>query len=281
MSITKSSGTTTFLYDPLGRQVARAANGVGLGYYLDGDRLLSELTSSGATVAQYTWGNELICANGQYPLTDGHGSVRHMTDGAGTYQATVQADPFGLPVASSGTTANPYLYNEGSGYRSNGDGPTGGAGLMKVGARYFDPLFGCFMSRDTELSQSPYAYCEGDPVNFSDPSGHAKKKKNPIQVALVVLGALLGSLTGNPTGMEEQTTVSQPASGGGSKGSSGAGGGGSGGGKGNGSTFSNLAKAGGLALLGYGLYEGVKWGAGIFFAPETAGGSLLLAAATP
>ena len=43
---------------------------------------------------------------------------------------------------------------------------------MKVGCRYYDPEFGCFLTRDTKLSQKPYAYCDGDPVNFSDPSGH-------------------------------------------------------------------------------------------------------------
>ena len=41
-----------------------------------------------------------------------------------------------------------------------------------MGARYYDATFGRFITRDTDLSQSPYAYCGGDPVNFSDPSGH-------------------------------------------------------------------------------------------------------------
>ncbi len=41
-----------------------------------------------------------------------------------------------------------------------------------MGARYYDPTMGCFLTRDTYLNQKPYAYCDGDPVNFSDPSGH-------------------------------------------------------------------------------------------------------------
>lgn len=119
----------------------------------------------------------LIRRNGEFPLTDYRGNVRHMTDGNGTYTETTQADPFGLTVAQSGSSANPYLSNAGSGYRSDGDGPTYAAPLQKVGARYYDPEFGCFLTRDTDLSQRPYAYCDGDPVNCVDPTGHKTKKQ--------------------------------------------------------------------------------------------------------
>ncbi len=64
------------------------------------------------------------------------------------------------------------MYNASSGYRSDGDGAAGAAALQKVGARYYDPQFGCFLTRDTDLSQRPYAYCDGDPVNNTDPTGH-------------------------------------------------------------------------------------------------------------
>jgi RHS repeat-associated protein len=46
------------------------------------------------------------------------------------------------------------------------------AGLLKVGCRYYDPQLGAFTSRDTELDQVPYLYCEHDPINAVDPSGH-------------------------------------------------------------------------------------------------------------
>ena len=65
-----------------------------------------------------------------------------------------------------------YGWGAGSGYRTDGFGPTGGAALQKVGARYYDPEFGCFLTRDTDLGQKPYVYCDGDPVNCTDPSGH-------------------------------------------------------------------------------------------------------------
>jgi RHS repeat-associated protein len=59
-----------------------------------------------------------------------------------------------------------------SGYRSDGD-----AGLMHVGARYYDAQVGRFITRDTYRSQKPYLYCEHDPVNAVDPTGHDWKRK--------------------------------------------------------------------------------------------------------
>jgi hypothetical protein len=41
-----------------------------------------------------------------------------------------------------------------------------------LGARYYDPQVGVFLTRDTELDQHPYLYCNHDPINHLDPSGH-------------------------------------------------------------------------------------------------------------
>ena len=51
---------------------------------------------------------------------------------------------------------------------------------MHVGARYYDPKIGRFATRDTFLDQKPYLYCEGDPVNAVDPSGHQVPPKIKI-----------------------------------------------------------------------------------------------------
>ena len=51
--------------------------------------------------------------------------------------------------------------------------------LAKREYRYYDPLMGRFQTEDTymgnlfdPLSRNLYAYAQGDPINFSDPSGH-------------------------------------------------------------------------------------------------------------
>jgi RHS repeat-associated protein len=59
-----------------------------------------------------------------------------------------------------------------SGYRNDGD-----AGLMHVGARYYDAQVGRFVTRDTVLSEHPYIYCNADPVNAVDPTGHGPLKE--------------------------------------------------------------------------------------------------------
>jgi RHS repeat-associated protein len=59
------------------------------------------------------------------------------------------------------------MFGATSRYRDDGD-----AGLILVGARYYDPAVGRFITRDTDLSQFAFVYCNGDPVNYLDPSGH-------------------------------------------------------------------------------------------------------------
>jgi hypothetical protein len=41
-----------------------------------------------------------------------------------------------------------------------------------VGARYYDAQVGRFITRHTYLDQHPYLYCEHNPINAADPSGH-------------------------------------------------------------------------------------------------------------
>lgn len=58
------------------------------------------------------------------------------------------------------------------------------SGLYYMNARYYDPENGRFISQDTyrgELDEVDqwhlYAYCANNPINYTDPSGHAKSNK--------------------------------------------------------------------------------------------------------
>jgi RHS repeat-associated protein len=148
-------------------------------YQYDGDNILLEKQGS-TTTATYTYGNALVRKDGATPLFDGLGSERTVTNATGAVQGTLTMTAFGQPVASSGSRTDPYEFGATSGYRSDGDGaselPSGGSdgdGLVKVGCRYYDPATGSFVSRDTDLDQAPYVYCNGDPVNAVDPTGHS------------------------------------------------------------------------------------------------------------
>ena len=105
--------------------------------------------------------------DGEYPMFDGHGSERTVTSSNQTVTGTANYEAFGQTVGTTGSSTSPYMYAGDWGYRNDGD-----AGLLHVGARYYDAQVGRFITRDTVLSEHPYLYCEHDAANALDPSGH-------------------------------------------------------------------------------------------------------------
>ena len=127
------------------------------------------LEKQGGSYSQaYSQGNGLLRRGTEYPMFDGHGSERTVTSSNQTVTGTANYEAFGQVAGSTGSSASPYMYAGDWGYRNDGD-----AGLMHVGARYYDAQVGRFITRDTVLSEHPYLYCEHEPVGFVDPSGHA------------------------------------------------------------------------------------------------------------
>lgn len=98
------------------------------------------------------------------------GSTRGLSNSSQSITDAREYDSFGLTIATSGSTATPFRFAGGEGYQADAD-----SGLMLLGARYYDPSLGRFISRDPigyEGGLNLYGYCENDPVNHSDPSGH-------------------------------------------------------------------------------------------------------------
>jgi RHS repeat-associated protein len=166
MTSTTGASTTSYATDAVGRRVSRTAGGTATAFQYSGDSVLLE-KQSGTTTATYTYGNGLIRKDGETPLYDGLGTARAETSSAQAVTFTLIPDAFGNSVTTTGSTGSSYDFAATSGYRTDGD-----AGLVKVGARYYDPQVGSFTTRDTYLDQKPYLYCEHDPVNGLDPSGH-------------------------------------------------------------------------------------------------------------
>jgi RHS repeat-associated protein len=117
--------------------------------------------------AVYTHGNAQVRKDSEYPLYDGIGSERTVTAANQSVSGTITFEGFGQTVATTGSSGNPYMFKGAWSYRNDGD-----SGLHHVGARYYDAQVGRFITRDTYLDQHPYLYCEHDPVNHADPSGH-------------------------------------------------------------------------------------------------------------
>jgi RHS repeat-associated protein len=165
--ITTGGTVKSFGFNAIGRRVTRTAGGVTTRFYYDGDRDLVEKQGA-TTTGTYTYGEELIRKDSETLLYDGGGNLRCSTNASQAIVDTANPDAFGKTIGSSGSTNSPFQYGGTSGYQNWGD-----AGLYHVGARSYDPQVGRFISRDTDLSQNPYLYCDGDPVNCVDPSGHA------------------------------------------------------------------------------------------------------------
>jgi len=91
----------------------------------------------------YVWGLGLAYAVSGTGIevyhTDRQGSVRALTDAAGSVIATYRSDEFGIPVSATGTSSQPFRYT--------GE-PSDASGLTYLRARYYDPSIGRFMSRD-------------------------------------------------------------------------------------------------------------------------------------
>ena len=88
-------------------------------------------------------------------------------------------------MASTGTLAGPFGFVGGAGYRQDGD-----SGLMLLGARYYDPSVGRFISRDpirfSGGDANLYRYCGNGPAHQADPSGLAPWWRVAWEVVKVV-----------------------------------------------------------------------------------------------
>jgi len=121
---------------------------------------------------------------------DALGSVRAVTGGAGLKAERALYRPFG-EEASTRFDLSVAMETKGFiGERHDAD-----AGLQYLNARYYDPKLGLFLQPDWwEVTQAGvgtnrYSYAFNDPVNLSDPSGHAAVFHKDGSVTQVKVGS--------------------------------------------------------------------------------------------
>jgi RHS repeat-associated protein len=150
----RQAGSTAFTTNALGVGAADPGAGKATFYTRDpGGSLISQRTSKGT----------------QYYVLDGLGSVVALTDSTGAAVGRYSYEPYGKATFSGTVTSN---FQFASGYT---DPETG---LVKFGARYYDPSLGRWTQRDAFAGHlaSPktinrYAYAGCNPTNHVDPSG--------------------------------------------------------------------------------------------------------------
>jgi RHS repeat-associated protein len=177
-------GGVTVVYDGDGKRVSETVPGATTNYLVDtqnptGYAQVVEEIVAGTVTRTYAYGLERISEgqiiSGTWTASfygyDGHGSVRQLTNPAGTVTDSYDYDAFGNLINSTGSTPNNCLF-AGEQYDSV-------LGMYFLRARYYNATTGRFWSMDTNeandwepASLHRYLYAGSNPVDRVDPSGH-------------------------------------------------------------------------------------------------------------
>jgi RHS repeat-associated protein len=173
-------GTATYTYNGNGLKVQRVGPDGATRYYYDGIRPIWETDGAGVMTAQLDrdiFGNLVsqrdAIGTRRYYHPDGLGSTVALTDGGGAVSATVLYDAWGNLRTSAGSAPGKY--------RFTGAELDTASGLYHMGARFYDPAVGRWLSEDPVQNFNPatlnfYAYVSNNPLVSVDPSGLCDQK---------------------------------------------------------------------------------------------------------
>ena len=182
------STSATYAYNAQGQRVTRVEDEVITHFYYTGSALLfttvneyvlqtqNILDPSGTIVASKRFEGQAETEQDPYAEDyffyryDIRGSVTNIVDGAGSVVKSYDYDEFGVTTSTGDT-----FFNEVTFTGSVADA----SGLLYMNARYYNPSTARFLSQDTYTgsasvpwTQHLYAYCNNNPVNMVDPTGH-------------------------------------------------------------------------------------------------------------
>lgn len=209
---------TTYKYNAEGvlAKVASGATAINYTYNGDGFRVAKSVTTGGVTTAttyvlssasepqvleevgkttkDELYGLSLIATTPlattnvpTYYSYDGSGSVRNVTSATASVLGTYNYDAFGSLRSQTGAKSE---------FQLNAQQTDAEDGLIYLRSRYYDPVTGRFLTRDS-LPATPavtqtlnrYVYCNNNPVNEMDISGHYALVDD---AALFGIGAFVG-----------------------------------------------------------------------------------------
>ena len=190
-------------YDAEGLRNAVTENGSTTNFVYRNGMLSSELDADRNPVRGYVYGNEYISQNNGsssgYYLNDEQGSIRYLTGSDGSIRNHYRYSAFGESITAEETVPNRLKYNA-----QMADELTG---LYYLRARYYNASLGRFTQEDVIYNDglNLYAYCNSNPVMYSDPSGFAK------ETCKSKVGGECDSESGSETGpyayLEDEPTV--------------------------------------------------------------------------
>ena len=172
-------------YDALGRRIWTASGGVTTYSVYDGAQVIADVTSGGALLRSYTWGpgiDNLLAltvhtgatARTYYAIKDHLGSVHALVDASGNVVEQYRSDAWGRTTVFDGV-GHPLAQSAiGNRYVWQGRETSGATGLYYFRARWYDPVWGRWLSNDPigiSGGLNQYVFCANNPVNFTDPFG--------------------------------------------------------------------------------------------------------------
>jgi RHS repeat-associated protein len=211
ISAQENAATVDYLYDSSGRMLSRtqgtthaaflpagATQEAGLVYGWEGQGTPEVSYSyvqdpSGTRLAQtdYATGGTVTT----YPFRDPRGDVLDLASPDGSLSDAYAYTPFGEMEDGFSPDGTPFLYQDD--YRDPA------TELYQMQARWYDPNSARFLSLDPKMGDAsdplrrlPYAYCAGDPVYNSDPSG-ASFLSGVLDFARGIVSAITGNTQGN------------------------------------------------------------------------------------
>ncbi len=178
LSCSAPGHAAAYVYDPLGRRTSKTADGATTKYVHDGLRVIAEYDSTDNLLRRYVYSDLIddpICmkkgsASYSYHF-DGSGSVAALSDASGKVAEHYAYSPYGIANEASGV-GNPYLFT--------GRAFDAETGLYYFRSRYYAPGLGRFLQVDPIGylgGLNLYGYVENNPLNWLDPFGWCKDRK--------------------------------------------------------------------------------------------------------
>jgi RHS repeat-associated protein len=196
------AGVETYTYAADGMRRRKVTASGTTNYVWDGENVLAELDGSLVTQAQYTqypgeWGglaSQRRSGVSSFYSFDLQGSTRALVSAAAAITDSYSFKAFGVELAVSGSTVNPYRYIGELGYHC--DSST----RYYVRTRHLDAGSGRWMSRDPlglgAGDLNAYRYVANNPLALADPAGMAAATLAPPTVSPSPAATARGGLIG-------------------------------------------------------------------------------------
>ncbi len=204
-----------YSYNNQGIRTKKIVEGKTIEYYLDGDLVIYE--TNGTDTIRYTYDLDgsivsmNLNGNEYFYIKDIQGNITYIVDKYGNDLVEYEYDAYGnilhlYDYSGNGLgRKNPYRYR---GYRYDEE-----TGWYYLDSRYYNPEIGRFINADGLLGKqgdilghNMYAYCQNNPVMYSDPTG---KFLIPLIIIVVVALVTLSSCDKSDNDIIEPNSVSE------------------------------------------------------------------------